>query len=295
MRKNIMRVILLVSVLILAACGEGEETAVEETDEEEGNGTEETITFGHTGWSSTQVPTEIAKLILEEAGYNVEISLLDQPVIFEGLKSKEVDFFMDAWLPHTEEALWAEYEEHLIKVAESYSNVPLGWVVPTNVEEDSIEDIKQNPEKFDGKVYTIGAGAGIVTISEEVIEDYGLDMYELVPSSEGAMLGELYSATMNEEPVIVTGWRPHSMFTQYDLKFLEEPNENFKYDNIYVLSYNEIEEEHPEAYEILSKWSIEVDDIEEMMYENEINGVAFEELAQEWVDENRDKVDEMLE
>ncbi|MEI3605013.1 glycine betaine ABC transporter substrate-binding protein [Pseudogracilibacillus sp. SE30717A] len=291
--KKLIGIIALIALLTVAACSNDKADGNTEVDsnEEEGKGT---ITFGQTGWSSTEAPTQIAKLILEEAGYDVEISLLDQPVIFEGLKEKEVDFFMDAWLPYTEEALWAEYEEDLIKVAESYTDAPLGWVVPTYVEEDSIEDIKKNPEKFEGTVYTIDAGAGIVKISEQVLEDYDLDMYELAYSSEGAMLGELDARINKKEPVIITGWRPHSMFTQYDLKFLEEPNENFKFDNIYVISYKGIEETYPEAYEILSKWSIEVDDLEQMMYEYEVNGIPFEDLAEEWIEENRDQVDEML-
>ncbi len=291
--KKLIGIIALIALLTVAACSndKADENTEVDSNEEEGRGT---ITFGQTGWSSTEAPTQIAKLILEEAGYDVEISLLDQPVIFEGLKEKEVDFFMDAWLPYTEEALWAEYEEDLIKVAESYTDAPLGWVVPTYVEEDSIEDIKKNPEKFEGTVYTIDAGAGIVKISEQVLEDYDLDMYELAYSSEGAMLGELDARINKEEPVIITGWRPHSMFTQYDLKFLEEPKENFKFDNIYVISYKEIEETYPEAYEILSKWSIEVDDLEKMMYEYEVNGVPFEDLAEEWIEEHRDQVDDML-
>src|SRR5690625_829047 len=239
-------------------------------------------------------PTEIAKQILEEAGYEVEVSLLDQPILFEGLAEQEVDFFMDAWLPYTEAALWDEYEDVLIKVAESYTDAPLGWAVPSYVEEDSIEDIKNNPEKFDGTVYTIGAGAGIVDISEEVLTDYGLDMYELAYSSEGAMLGELDASIGREEPVIVTGWRPHSMFIQYDLKLLEEPKENFKFDNIYVLSYKGIEETHPEAYDILANWSIEVDDLEQMMYAYEVDDIPFEESAEKWIEENRDQVDDML-
>ena len=291
--RKFLGMLAIMSLLFLAACGnENADVSPEEPNGDEGKGT---ITFGQTGWSSTEAPTEIAKQILEEVGYDVEVSLLDQPVIFEGLKEKEVDFFMDAWLPYTEEALWAEYGDDLVKVAESYADAPLGWVVPSYVEAESIEDIKKNPEKFEGTVYTIDAGAGIANISEEVLTDYDLDMYELAYSSEGAMLGELDARINQEEPVIITGWRPHSMFTQYDLKFLEEPNENFKYDNIYVISYKGIEETHPEAYDILSKWSIEVEDLEDMMYECEVNGVPFEELAADWIEENRDKVDDMLE
>ena len=85
------------------------------------------------------------------------------------------------------------------------------------------------------------------------------------------------------------------MFSRYDLKFLEDTEEHFKSDNVYVLSYQGLEDKHPEAYEIMSKWSIEVDDLEEMMYEYEHNDVSFEESAEKWIEENRDQVDEMLE
>ncbi|MFZ4451120.1 glycine betaine ABC transporter substrate-binding protein [Salibacterium aidingense] len=291
------------ALLSLTACGEEDpasdgkeaDNGAEETEQEAEN-KDETITFGQTSWTSTEAPTQIAKQILEEAGYDVEIELLDQPVIWEGLQSEDIDFFMDAWLPYTEEQLWKEYESDLQKVATSYEEVPLGWVVPDYVEEESIEDIKENPEKFEGNIYTIGAGAGIVSISEEVMADYNLEEagFELVPSSETAMISELQTKINDEEPVIITGWRPHSMFVKHDLKFLEEPKDNFQYDNVYVLSYNGIEEKHPEAYNILSDWSIEVSELEEMMYEYEENDVAFEESAADWIEEHRDQVDAML-
>ncbi|MGY4688880.1 glycine betaine ABC transporter substrate-binding protein [Salibacterium sp. K-3] len=304
--KRLLQLSTLAALTTLAACGGGGEEASgsadnegqsEESEQDSSNDKGETITFGKTSWTSTAAPTQIAKQMLEEAGYNVEVELLDQPVIWEGMQSEEIDFFMDAWLPYTEEQLWNEYQDDLQKVATSYEEVPTGWVVPEYVEAESISDIKENPEKFDGKIYTIGAGAGIVNTSEEVMADYNLEEagFKLMPSSETAMISELESKISNEEPVIITGWRPHSMFVDYDLKFLDEPKENFKYDNVYVLSYNGIEEKHPRAYEILSNWSISVDALEEMMYEYSENDTPFEELAADWIEENQDKVDAMME
>lgn len=292
--KRIYTIIMIVFVLVLAACSNNSPNTNANNDAGN-NGEKETITFGQTGWSSTEVPTEIMRQILEEAGYDVNVVVLDQPLIFEGLKNKDVDFFMDAWLPYTEEALWEQYGDDLIKVSESYKDAPLGWAVPEYVEENSIEDIKNNPEKFEGKVYTIDEGAGVATIGYDVIDDYGLeDIFEMVPSSEGAMLGKLEASIADEEPVIITGWRPHSMFTQFDLKFLDEPNQNYKSDTIYVISYNDIVDEMSEAYDILSNWSISIDELEEMMYKHEVDKESFEDLATDWIENNRDKVDEML-
>ena len=226
--KRVIIMMAMAAVLILAACGSDNGESEEGTNTEEEKGE---IVFGQTSWTSTEAPTQIAKQILEEAGYDVKVTLLDQPVIWEGMVSEEVDFFMDAWLPYTEEALWNDYKDELQKVATSYENVPLGWVVPEYVEEESIADLEGKGEKFDGEVVTIGEGAGIVELSKKVFADpeYNLDGFELTPSSEAAMLQVMENKLAEEEPFIITGWRPHSMFSRNDLKFLEDTQEHFKY------------------------------------------------------------------
>ncbi|AXF57231.1 glycine betaine ABC transporter substrate-binding protein [Salicibibacter kimchii] len=289
----------IVSASILAACGDDTPEADEQADEngqENGEDVEdETITFGLTTWTSTEAPTEIVRLILEEAGYNVEYERVDQPYIFQGLAQQDIDFFMDAWLPYTEEDLWTEHEDNLQKVATSYEDAPLGLVVPSYVEEESIEDLEGNAEKFNEEIIGIDPGAGLVSAAEDAVEGYELgDEYDLMTSSEEAMISELDSKIEAEEPVIVTGWRPHSMFVNYDVNLLDDPDEYFKTDNVYVISYDEIEEEHPRAYEILSEWEMDIDDLEAMMHAYEEEDKPFEDSASEWIDENRDHVDAML-
>ncbi|GAB3056109.1 glycine betaine ABC transporter substrate-binding protein [Virgibacillus ainsalahensis] len=291
--KRFLLLLITLSLLTLAACGNGDEE--NNTTNEEVNEEKETIVFGQTPWSSTAPPTQIAKQILEEQGYEVEVQQISQPVIWEGMVKREIDFFMDAWLPYTEAARWKEFKDELVKVSTSYENAALGWVVPTYVEEDSIEDLIENADKYEGEVYTISEGAGIVEISKELMEGENLEEHglKLTPSSEGAMISVVQEKIANEEPVVFTAWRPHSVFARNDLKFLEGQDEYFKPDNVYVLSYKGIEEEHPEAYEILSNWSISIDELEAMISENEENGTSFEDLAAEWIEENRDKVDQM--
>ncbi|MBK5246715.1 MAG: glycine betaine ABC transporter substrate-binding protein [Peptostreptococcaceae bacterium] len=294
MKKQLIGIglLMVLSLGIITGCGAGptNETKNIATNTEE----DKVITFGTTGWTSTQAPTAIVKLILEEAGYTVKTRFLAQPIIFEGLKTEQLDFFMDAWLPYTEAALWKKYKADLIKVSASYKNAPLGWVVPSYVEENSIEELKGKASKFGNRVVTISPGAGIVEISKEVMKEYNLDDYTLLTSSETAMLAEAKSKMSQKEPIVFTSWRPHSMFAMLDLKFLEDPKKLFKSDNVYVISYKNIKKTHPKAYKILSKWSIEISDLEQMMLEKEKNEVPFEESAKKWITEHREQVDQML-
>ncbi|KGX89946.1 glycine betaine ABC transporter substrate-binding protein [Pontibacillus marinus] len=292
MKKQLLIVLSAMFLIVLSACGQSS------TGEEETNNTDqkekETIVLGETSWTSTKLPNQIMKKILEEAGYNVNIKQVSQPLIFKGMQKQEIDVFMDAWLPYTEAELWSKYKEDVQKVTASYKEVPLGWVVPSYVEESSIAELKGKAEKFEERVVTIAAGAGIVDISKDVIKDYSLDGYDLVTSGEATMIATLEDSIEDKEPVIITGWRPHSMFAKNDLKFLEDPKGNFKKDNVYVLSYKGLEKDHPEAFKVLSDWSIKVSELEEMMLAYEQNDVSFEESAEKWIEEHRDQVDKML-
>src|SRR5690606_5329565 len=73
------------------------------------------------------------------------------------------------------------------------------------------------------KITGIDPGAGIMEKTEEAIEEYGLDKWELVSGSGAAMTASLKKAYDKKEPIIITGWNPHWMFSKYDLKYLEDP------------------------------------------------------------------------
>ena len=60
-------------------------------------------------------------------------------------------------------------------------------------------------------------------IPGKLLEDYELDDWTLVEGSSAAMVAELKKAYMNQEPIIITGWSPHWMFSSFDLKYLEDP------------------------------------------------------------------------
>src|SRR5699024_6212388 len=102
---------------------------------------------------------------------------------------------------------------------------------------------------------------------KKVIDAYDLDI-DLVTSSEQAILATAKDKIKNEEPVLFYGWRPHTMFQKFDLKILtnkEAPGDFFRGSSVHVIANKDLKDEAPEAYEFLSNWSIDIDELENMI------------------------------
>lgn len=286
--KNLLKFSLVVVMLFstaLIGCSSGEEDNAEKP---------ETIVIGVTPWTSTLIPSHIVNILLGDMGYDVKLQNADAGVVYTGLAQGSINVYMDAWLPDTHKSYMDEYGKDIDDVSVSYYDGDLGWVVPTYVDIDTIEEIKGNEDLFDGKVIGIDTGAGMTTTSIEMIDKYDLDL-DYITSSEAAMLAQATKDIANEKPILFLGWHPHSMFAMWDLKILTDAENTFKTQEIHVLASTDLKERAPEAYEFLSNWSIDVEEIEEMILKLESNPrLKAEEVAQEWIDNNQDKVNEML-
>lgn len=142
------------------------------------------------------------------------------------------------------------------------------------------------------EIVGIEPGSGTMDIAQNAVDEYNLDI-ELTPSSEPAMVTELQSALENEEPIVVTLWQPHWTFSEYDLKFLEDPKETLgASENIHTMVRHGLEEDQPSAYELLDNFYWEVEDMNEVMSKfGQDESVEPQEAAAEWIEANPDKVD----
>lgn len=87
------------------------------------------------------------------------------------------------------------------------------------------------------------------------------------------------------------------MFSEHDLKFLEDPKGTLgESENIHTMVRHGLEEDHPSAYQLLDNFYWEVDDMNEVMLKfGQDDTVEPREAAEEWVADNREKVDAWLE
>jgi glycine betaine/proline transport system substrate-binding protein len=156
-------------------------------------------------------------------GYEVETLPVAAAAMWQALGTGDVDAMVTAWLPVTHAGYYEKVKDNVEKVSVISGGAKLGWAVPAYVTIDSIEELNANADKFDGKVIGIDPGAGLMGLSEQVMEDYGLTKMELMEGSGATMTAALDNAIKNNEWVVVTAWSPHWMFGKWDLKYLKDP------------------------------------------------------------------------
>ncbi|MFC7685999.1 glycine betaine ABC transporter substrate-binding protein [Ureibacillus sp. GCM10028918] len=278
---------------MLAACSgsdEGED-ATQSTGDSNDNATSDEskeINLAYVEWDTEVASTHVVGKVLEDLGYDVNLTPLDNAIMWEAVSSGEADAMVAGWLPNTHASQYAEYKDSVVELGENLTGAKIGLVVPAYMEVDSIEDLS---DEADMTITGIEPGAGVMASTEKALAEYeNLSDWELLPSSSGAMTVALGQAIEKEEEVIVTGWSPHWKFSSYDLKYLEDPKGVFGgEETINTFAREGLEEEMPEAFKVLDAFNWTTEDIEAVMLD--INGGTDpKEAAAKWVNENTDKV-----
>lgn len=283
---------------MLAACSssdEGETSTEKASDSNDNAATEESkeINLAYVEWDTEVASTHVVGKVLEDLGYDVTLTPLDNAIMWEAVSKGEADAMVAGWLPNTHASQYAEYKDNLVELGENLTGAKIGLVVPSYMEANSIEDLTDEADKT---ITGIEPGAGVMAATENAIAEYeNLADWELLPSSSGAMTVALGQAIENEEDVIVTGWSPHWKFSSYDLKYLEDPKGVFGgEETINTFARKGLEEDMPEAYKVLDAFNWTTDDIESVMLD--INsGTDPEEAAANWINDHADKVAEWTE
>lgn len=147
-------------------------------------------------------------------------------------------------------------------------------------------------DQVDHEIIGIDPGAGIMKAANSTLEEYELSDWTLVEGSSAAMTASLKKAYNAEEPIIITGWSPHWMFSQFDLKYLEDPKGTFgEEENIHTIVRNGLAEDKPSAYQVLDAFNWDEEHMNDVMVKIS-EGQDPAEAAAEWVENNQDLVSE---
>lgn len=285
MKKFIATLLIAVFMVVgLSACTQKEDASNLQ-------GEKKTVKLAYVNWAEGIAMTNLAAAILEEKmGYTVELTMADVAPVFTSVASGNTDAFLDVWLPVTHEDYMKKYGDDLVDLGMVYENAMLGLVVPSYVEIDSIEQLNENKDLFDGEIVGIDAGAGLMSAAEKAVEEYNLD-YNLLTGSGTTMTAALSKAIDSGNPIVVTGWAPHWMFARWDLKVLEDPQKIFgEVENIHIVTRKGLEEDQPEVVAFLKNFKLTDDELGDLMGAIEEDGGEPLEIAKTWMNDHEDFV-----
>jgi len=253
------------------------------------------VELAYVEWSSEVASTNVVRAVLQEKmGYDVEITPVSAAAMWQAVGSGDVDGMVAAWLPTTHGHYLEKVKDTVDDLGPNLEGTRIGLVVPAYVTISSIAELNDHADKFDGKIIGIDPGAGIMSKTEKVLEDYGLDKMELMEGSGATMTAALKSGIESDEWVVVTGWTPHWKFAKWDLKYLEDPKNVYGGEElISTIVRKGLDKDMPEVYKFLDAFKWGPEDMAQVMVWN-ADGADPYESAKRWIEENPEKVEAWL-
>jgi glycine betaine/proline transport system substrate-binding protein len=182
--------------------------------------------FADVGWTDNGAQNGLFSAVAKGLGYEPKVDPLALPLILEALKAKQLDFFLDNWMPSNAANVQPYLDEKSIETLQpNLTGAGYGPVVPDYVAAAGVKDIKDlgaNKDKFDGKFYGIEPGNDGNKIIQAKIDDAnsGMGGFELVESSEQGMLSQAQKAMEKKEWVAFLAWVPHPVMNNMKLHYL---------------------------------------------------------------------------
>lgn len=288
MKKHMLnRRIRLASAVLIAGSG----LAISGATQAQNQGT---VNLAYVEWSSEVASTNVIAAVLEQAGFDVEMTSLSAAAMFQALSTGDADAIVAAWLPTTHAEYMERIGDQVEDLGPNLDGTKLGLVVPSYTDVDSIADLNDNADLFNSEIIGIDPGAGLMGLTEEVVDTYDLDL-RLRSGSDATMVAALSNAINNEEDIVITSWTPHWMFARWDLKYLDDPENVFGgAEQIHTVVRGGFEDDMPEAYAILDAFEWTPEQMGEVMLMNQEDGSDPYENAKQWVEDNQDTVEQWL-
>ena len=252
--------------------------------------TKGTVNLSYVEWDTEVASTHVIGEVLKDMGYQVNLTPLDNAIMWESVAKGETDGMVAAWLPNTHKAQYAQYKDQIDDLGVNLEGAKLGLVVPDYMDVNSIEDLTDQANKT---ITGIEPGAGVVNAAEKAVSDYpNLADWNVATSSSGAMTVSLGQAIKNKQPIVITGWSPHWMFAKYGLKYLEDPKGSMgQAESIHTIARQGLKDDQPEVYNVLKNFHWTKDDMESVMLAiNE--GQDPTDAAKDWIADHPEQVAE---
>ncbi|WP_436007336.1 choline ABC transporter substrate-binding protein [Rhizobium sp. LjRoot254] len=184
------------------------------------------------GWTDIALTNTTAEILLKALGYEPTQTLLALNVTYDSLKRHDIDAFLGNWRPVQDIDYKPYFDDgSVIPVATNLEGAKFTLAVPKYVSDEgvkSFDDLAAHGEKFGHKIYGIEPGSNKPLVDMLAAKAHGFNEdWELVESSEAAMLAQVRRAVGNKEWIIFLGWQPHPMNVNMEMTYLSGGDTEF--------------------------------------------------------------------
>ncbi len=251
-----------------------------------GASAQDTIRIAYPNWAEGIAMTHLVAAVLEEKlNYEVELTQADPGTIYAAIADRDQDVLLDAWLPYTHEPYWERYGDRLVDLGPNFGYGVTGLVVPAYVDIDRIDQLNEIADELDGEIIGIDPGAGIYRNTTEAIDAYNLNLKQ-VASSGPAMTAALANAIDREEPIVVTGWKPHWKFGRFDLKVLRDSQGIYPIDACKTIVREGFRDDFPEVAQFLTNFTMPESHLLDLMLAIDDSSDSASDIARDWMYDN---------
>ncbi|CAD6557959.1 glycine betaine ABC transporter substrate-binding protein [Paraburkholderia sabiae] len=260
---------------------------------------DKSITIGVNNWAENIAVANMWKVLLDEKGIKVQLQNADKALIYNSVAQGKIDLTFEVWLPSGDKPAFDKVKDRVVQIGPWFKEANLGLVVPDYVAVDSIDQLNANKTLFASagrpKIVGIDSGSSLMQLTEKAKKAYQLD-YDIQSSSESAMVLSLERAIQRKEPVVVTLWKPHWIWSKYKLKYLKDPKGAYgATDSIYGIETQAFRNQHPDVERWLQQWKMDDNSLGGLMSEIIRQGASTPEKgAKAWVDANRPLVQQWM-
>lgn len=193
-----------------------------------------TVRMGLVAWTDVIATSSVAKVLLEDLGYEVKQTTASQQIIMAGIRDKRVDVYLGYWQPLMTPVVKPYLDAGTIAMLPepSLSDARTTLAVPTYLYDKGLKtfaDIAKFEKSLGGKIYGLEAGVGSNKIIQEMIDTnkFGLGRFKLIQSGEIGIVSTLKRAEAGKKDVVFFGWTPHPMNVNFDISFLSGSDDVF--------------------------------------------------------------------
>lgn len=263
---------------------------------------DDTVRFGTPQWPGATVKSEVARQLLDTLGYRTSLREASSSIILEGMASGDLDVNMALWRPSQSGMLDPRLEAgELVEVVKNIDGARFQLAVPEYVWDagvHSMADLAEHAERFGRTFYGIEPGNVGNELMQNAIDDgtYGLDDWRVAASSETGMMSQVESDIRNEQWVAFLGWEPHWMNVDFDIRYLEDP-ENLWGDasSVSTVVASDFAERHPNVIAFLDNMVVPIAVQDQWVYAYSREDQPLEAVAATWIQSHPERVNAWLE